>query len=192
MFDTQAVGRRPSRCYIALGVACFALASSEAMLPASASSLRMDGSWAFLGVGAIGTIFRRPWGRWLSYFFSILMLPGLCHRHHRRWLDDLSFDDLPLISFAGHPRVGGLTRALLHDTADELCAMANDLGQHRTTLCSVPSDRKRPSSEAAAGAGLWRARVGAEHPRCKAAFSTDPYSDHTKKKGATLVAPLSA
>jgi hypothetical protein len=66
-----------SWCYIALGVALLC----ACFLGGNVAGFRLqpEDAWfpGLLVVGAIGTIFRRPWGRWLSYFFSILMLPGV-------------------------------------------------------------------------------------------------------------------
>jgi hypothetical protein len=58
---------------LALGAACLAeaeigpirLSAIDAVVP------------ALQVVAAIGAILRRPWGRWLCYVFSVLLLPGV-------------------------------------------------------------------------------------------------------------------
>jgi len=66
-----------SWCYIALGVALLC----ACFLGGNVAGVRLqpEDAWfpGLLVVGAIGTILRQPWGRWLSYVFSILMLPGV-------------------------------------------------------------------------------------------------------------------
>jgi len=56
----------------ALVVACFARAQI-AGIQLSAVDAVVPG---LLIVAAVGAILRRPWGRWLCYAFSVLMLPG--------------------------------------------------------------------------------------------------------------------
>jgi hypothetical protein len=63
--------------YVGFGVALFIACIFDAQIGQIRLSVADGYLPALLIVAAIGAILRRPWGRWLCYLFSILMLPGV-------------------------------------------------------------------------------------------------------------------
>lgn len=63
--------------YVVLGLACAAAALGRAQVQTIALQPLDAVFFGLLVFAGIGSVLRKPWGRWLSYFFSVLLLPGV-------------------------------------------------------------------------------------------------------------------
>jgi hypothetical protein len=63
--------------YFALGITFFAMSVLHVQLAGQRLGLQSAVLPALLALGAVGTLLRRPWGRYLSGFFSVILLIGV-------------------------------------------------------------------------------------------------------------------